>query len=647
MRFFILIVFCLLPKGFSAQEIMSEEELKALESITVYEKDTTASAVVLFEKGIYSFVFVGGKSHFKKKIHKKIKILKESGKEYANGSIYLQANNKKEFEWTRGIKASTQNGQEKIYVKEDDIFTKHVKGRMFEQTFAYPDVKVGSILELEYYLYSPFFFNLDGWQFQNYIPTIYSELATKFPNHIRYNQVLIGEKKIDHYHLARNHYSLGHKGSYKVEFKVHTYIMRDIPAFKNEDYMLSERNYMSRIEFQLQEVDVKSKSKKYTNDWSNVDKRFSKDNNIGKETKYKSFFKSKIPKEILTISDKTERAKAVFNFIQNHFTWNKYYYSIFYKNDVRNAFKNKTGNAVEINLALINALEAANIEAQIALSSTRDNGLLTKHHALLTNFNYLMVYVEIDNKKYFLDASDKHNDFGMVPFHALNYDARIMDFKKGSYWETISPITNNTQAITAQLKATDQYHFEGQMREINSGYFAALKKEELDDFPTEEYLRKKEAANVDLEVINYTSTDQKVNSEPLTEIFEIKLFGGQEHFVFNPFFLQTVFTQNPFNLEQRTYPIDFGFPRRYTYLLTMDLGDKYTIENLPESQIYKLEEAAEYSINYAFVNGSLQMRFDFQLNQMHFLPESYEGLKEFFGNIVQIQNNNPIILKKI
>src|SRR5690606_37986748 len=96
MRFFILIVFCLLPKGFSAQEIMSDEKLKALESITVYEKDTTASAVILFEKGEYAFVYVENRLHLRKKIHKKIKILKESGKEYANGSIYIQANNKKE-----------------------------------------------------------------------------------------------------------------------------------------------------------------------------------------------------------------------------------------------------------------------------------------------------------------------------------------------------------------------------------------------------------------------------------------------------------------------------------------------------------------------------------------------------------------------
>src|SRR5690606_19642648 len=112
---------------------------------------------------------------------------------------------------------------------------------------------------------------------------------------------------------------------------------------------------------------------------------------------------------------KTERAKAVFSFIQNHFTWNKYYYSIFYKNDVRQAFNKKTGNAAEINLVLINALNAADIDAKIALSSTRYNGLLTKVHALITNFNYLMAFVEIDGQKYFLDASNKHTDFGMVP----------------------------------------------------------------------------------------------------------------------------------------------------------------------------------------------------------------------------------------
>ena len=42
---------------------------------------------------------------------------------------------------------------------------------------------------------------------------------------------------------------------------------------------------------------------------------------------------------------------------------------------VKKAYKNKSGNTWEINISLINALQAANLDAKLGLHSTGENGL--------------------------------------------------------------------------------------------------------------------------------------------------------------------------------------------------------------------------------------------------------------------------------
>lgn len=78
------------------------------------------------------------------------------------------------------------------------------------------------------------------------------------------------------------------------------------------------------------------------------------------------------------------------------------------------------GNLSEINHGLINALQAGDIDAKIFLSSTRENGFPTKLHPVMTDFNYLMAFVNIDGKEYLLDASEKNLPFNMVSYDALN-----------------------------------------------------------------------------------------------------------------------------------------------------------------------------------------------------------------------------------
>src|SRR5690606_26989021 len=182
-----------------------------------------------------------------------------------------------------------------------------------------------------------------------------------------------------------------------AECEVLTYAMANVPALEKEEYTLSQKNYMNRLNFELERVIYQDGTRKlYAKDWKSVDQDFRSRKHIGLQLNNNSYFKNKLPENILSISNKLEKAKAVYSFIQNHYTWNKDSYSLFYENDIKKAYENKFGNAAEINFALINALNAAEIDTYLALSSTRENGLPTKDIAVIGDFNYAMAFVNIN-----------------------------------------------------------------------------------------------------------------------------------------------------------------------------------------------------------------------------------------------------------
>ena len=94
-------------------------------------------------------------------------------------------------------------------------------------------------------------------------------------------------------------------------------------------------------------------------------------------------------------------------------------YRIFSDVRVKEAFERKSGNSSEINLALINALEAAGIDSKIMLIATREFRQPTMQYPVLSDFIYALVYLKMGQETYLLDATDKHTPFGVLPFRDL------------------------------------------------------------------------------------------------------------------------------------------------------------------------------------------------------------------------------------
>lgn len=624
-------------------EISSDEN-----DLTFYAKDTTANAVVLFENGETEFKINNGRIIIQTKYYTKVKIFNKKGFEKATIEIPLYRT-KDRSEKVKEIRGYTHNAYQKTVLNPKNIYTEETSDRISLVKFTMPNINDQSIIEYEYILESPFLFNFTGWNFQTDIPTIYSRFYALIPGNYIYNRSLSGFKKLSENiaNIKKSCFSIPNS-SREAECEELTYTMRDIPAFIEEDYMTSKKNYISRIKFELSEFKgFDGINQKFTKKWKDADREFKSEPSIGRQLKKIDYIEKKLPKDIFAVKDELTKAKMVFEFIKDHFSWNKKN-RLFTEIDLKSAFEDKVGNSTEINVALINALNAVGINAEIVLLSTRDNGLPTQLHPVISDFNYALAKISINEKIYLLDATNKLLSFGMIPFKALNAYGRVMNFEEGSYWIDLKPKNNNLSRLTLNLKFNDEGNFEGQMHKAFNGYKAVEKREEILTSSEEDYLNDIENLDSKLVINSYQNFNLLDYSEPLKELFDITIESNlnENVILLNPF-INSKITTNPFKLNERTYPVDFGYPRTFQYSIQLEVPQNYIIKYLPENVAIQLpNNGGSYIFNIEQIGNKIKMHSRFAISRAYFIPEEYPYLKEFYNQIIKTQKS-LITLEKI
>tara|TARA_R110002051_G_scaffold306366_2_gene376889 strand:- start:576 stop:1970 length:1395 start_codon:yes stop_codon:yes gene_type:complete len=430
-----------------------------------------------------------------------------------------------------------------------------------------------------------------------------------------------------------------------------TYAMRDIPAFIDEDYMTSKKNYLSSIKFELSEFKgFDGVIEKYTKRWKDVDKEFRTEKSIGRQLKKVDYLEKQLPDVLLNGENNLAKAKSIYNFIKNHFTWNGKS-RLFDEVVVKDAFTNRVGNSTEINISLINALNAVGFDAEIMLLSTRDNGLPTKAYPVMSDFNYAIAKLNIGEQSYLLDATNKAMPFGMLPIRALNSYGRVMNFKEGSYWYDIVAKKNNTVRTILNLEMNGDGDFTGQMYKSYNGYEAMEKRSDVNSLSDDVYLNKMEeqfGIDDNLIIESYENSDLKVIDKPFRESFDITIESNLSGnlLIFNPF-ISVENNSNPFKLKERQYPVDFAFVNSSQFNLKLKIPENYTVKSLPEKVAYKLPNGGG---NYAFSieekNNEIILLLRFNIQRSFFAPQEYPNLKEFFNQIIKTQKS-LITLEKI
>jgi len=535
-------------------------------------------------------------------------------------------------------------------VESADMFLERNANGNSKETFTFPNVKPGSIIEYTYSIYTGNIYSLHSWDFQGEYPCLRSEYSVTFPQVFNYVVSKQGAFPLDR--MMDSVKATIQVGSYSVKTMVFTmrWALKDIPAVVDEPFVSSVDNYISGIRFQLsEEIDLQSRRRvSVLKNWETLNKELYHNSAFGGVMTATSHWERRELRAIVPDSaGDMQRARAVFAFVRDHFLAQGRDFIADDELTLKDIFKARRGSVAEINLLLTALLREEGLSAEAVILSTKDNGILNPNYPLMENFNYVVVRLRIGGKDYFLDATQPRIGFGKLPLECYNGYARVIgaagdavnlsaDSLQEFRFKTVFLSDNETgDGIEGNCTTVAGYYGSGEIRDRvekdgEDAYFEEVRK----SYPFDVRLKDKQIDSL------------KQYDEPVTVRYSFS-FGteGADHFYFNPM-LSDAIKENPFAAAERHFPINMPYTRDELYVLQMDIPKGYEVEELPKPIRIRLnEDDGSYEYNFLVDSSSIQVRSKLLLKRTSFQPEEYRDLRDFFSLIVKKQSE-PIVFRK-
>lgn len=617
--------------------------------MAVYPLDSTAEAVVLADYGSLRFDFAGNKTQYILSRHCRIKILNRSG--FSRGDISLPYYGN---DYVTGLKAQIINpdGTE-TSLKKSDFFEEEVTESKRIKKFSFPNVQEGSIIEYQYELHSEHYFHLEEWYFQNDIPIQWSEYRLEIPEwfvYIALNQgrpLDINEKGKE----SKSIYFPG-AGSANVMVEKHRYVMKDVPALKEENYVTTMYDYLARIQFQLQSFEFPNEpSTPVFTEWSKVAEELMQSNGFGQQFLKRRNFKDiseSLAAQLATATDDAEKADIIYYTLASQMKWNGVY-SFSSPEGLNNCFALKEANSGELNLLMLALLKEQGITAYPILISTRHHGKTIPLYPILSQFNHVLVLADINGNATLMDLNNPYRPIGFPRANSLNGQGWLVD-EENNQWISMTP-PENVEASIIQISIGKEGQLSGSYKHRLEGYDAANHRAKISDDKEGGFIKDdliKRYPELSIQKLEFENlADPK---EALMEIMDFTLPNAAQvagDFMYFSPSLFSIFDKNPLKTESRTYPVNMPYPFRLQRILMFDIPEGFSVEELPEGLNLVLpNDGGSFLYSVKQMGSKLQATSRIKISQTVFQPEEYLAIKGFFDMIIEKQEEQIVLKKK-
>jgi len=190
----------------------------------------------------------------------------------------------------------------------------------------------------------------------------------------------------------------------------------------------------------------------------------------------------------------------------------------------------------------------------------------------------------------------------------------------------------------------------GTLSTYTTGYAAYGKRKEiLQHSSPDEYVEKLDERLTRIKILDHQISNLDSVENSLEEKYEVELTindgTNKNQFYFSPFFIHTI-SKNPFNLNERTYPVDLGAASDERITINVLLPEKYLLLEKPKDMAIALPNAGgKYLLQTALDDNTISMNQILQFNNAIYQPEEYLFLKEFYSKIIQNQKTECLLKK--
>jgi Domain of Unknown Function with PDB structure (DUF3857) len=615
--------------------------------------DKGAIAVKLIDWGnTYYTRGTAGEAVFKTVFERRvrIKILKQKGLSQANIKIPFFSNNNEEK--IISISGYTYNADDagniqSTGVKKNAIYTKRINTSYSQAIIAFPDVKVGSVIEYKYQMERETMGQLRDWFFQERIPVRYSEYQLTIPQIFRFSVQPSVIDPMEQKQKVIDEVIAGNNGLIKTKSLQSNYIMHNLPGIKDEPFMGSAKDYMQRLEFQLSQIDYGHNNiGDLSLKWSNVVEDLMNNNDFGLQLEKPVWAAEAFIEEAKKIAVDENKMKFILGYLRKTINWNGVN-DIYADNGITKTWETKTGNSADINLLLVKLLNDAGIKTFPVLFSTRDNGMVNNYYPFINQFNTVMAFVNINQKSFVLDASDKISNYKLLPQKIANTKGFIVQ-NDNSSWKDFFTEKNKYKVVAAVHGAIDTAGVMSGNCLVNCFDYARVQRHQSwmtdKDVFKEIYFTQPNIQTEDLRVNNIDADslplEQKIkfnsalNGSGDYRYFTVNLFSGLD--------------ENPFIAEERIADIDFGVEQDYTFFGNYTLPQNYVFDELPENVYMILPDTSiVFTRSVQAEENLLNVRMTLEFKRSFYFAADYADFKEFYKKLFAKLNEQVIIKKKV
>ncbi|PKD15793.1 hypothetical protein APR41_10900 [Salegentibacter salinarum] len=664
--FFIISLFsvCLLQAQDYKFGKVSKEEVQQKEHPTFDE----ANAAILFRKHrVYYEINKNTGISLVTNVHERIKIYNKDGFDWANKTISVYQNGSQR-ESVSDIKAYTYNIIDGKLVDEklrkNGVFQEEASKYSLKTKFTMPAVTAGSVIEYKYTIKSPFVTSIDDVPLQFEIPVDRLEAEVKIPEFfgfkMHYNPrspiifPIDKSRESFRYNYTQKRRSGDHVSNTQYNQKSIDYILNvynfqkdGIPPLKKEIYVDYLQNYAAYLRWELQYTKFPdSPVESYSRTWEHVAKSIYDDAGLKQEVNKTNFFDDDIDELLAGTQEQPAKLEKVYNYVKNRITWNDFI-GFQAENGGKSAYKDGKGNTGDINLMLVSMLRYAGFDANPVLVSTKSHGI--PFYPTRNGFNYVIAAVETQDNIVLLDATDKNVAIGELPERAMNWRGRIIREDGSSDWVDLMPSVKSQNTTILNMQFDEEMVLKGKSLSNINGLHAKKFRDSYVGLAENDYLQVLEKDKGNILISEIDISNENAIGQDIKQSYNFELRDAMEVINEKIYLRPMVFTaldENPFKGEERNYPIIFDFPSSETKVINFLIPDGYEVESLPESAIVKLKDGDgifKFIVNFG--GKFLRIESSLELNNIVYTSLDYEGLKNFYGHMVN-KHSEAIVLSK-
>lgn len=634
----------------------------------VYQPDSSASAVVLFDKGTLR---VEDNLEYYLDRHTRIKLIRPDGYDWGTVKLDFNEGYDQEIDDLEAVTYTLEDDGDDIEdhkLGKRDFFEEEIVNNWNRITFTFPSLEPGCIIEYRYThkIGDPAYIPI--WYFDWNIPVKWNELTAEFPSFLKFTKVFKGDEELYRnevdgfsktirltYEVNPGGYAGSKTSRQRIRFNGDRYrwVMKDRPAIPELPFMTAPDDYKAQILLQLSELYIPNQVQQdFVKNWDNVIQLLLEHEDFASYLDSQSEYEQ-IISSVPEAKTEVEKTRQLFDHVANSYTWDGSY-GIFASHTLEEVVTSQRGSGAELNLLLTGSLRQTGIRAYPVLISTRGHGAVLENYVLPNQFNHVIVLVKLDDHDLLLDASRGNRPLYLLPKNDLNGRGLVVKPSMAGQeeWVSLEPLKESVRAAFVEAKISPDGSLSGTISGISSGYLAIEDRELISREGEEAFAEEtlfKNFSTYEFASLDITQTAMLDSTLNYTSSLESGL-AAETQVVDSTIYLDTVpvlkWSENPLKQEERKYPVDFPYAFSEQLVISYEIPEGYEVVEYPERLVSRITNSGGmFSRTVQVKESQVVVRSVIELGRPEYTADEYDRLKLFFDQILDA-HSEKIVLQK-